>query len=106
VMGWISGTASGSISGGTGAVGLGSARMGCGGVTGLSSMRGAGMGLAEGDGGLVGRKSIALGTGPIDSSSLVAQSNHARSCGAGFTAGLAVVVGAGYVVPSSGSCTS
>ena len=35
-------------------VGLGGARTGCGGVTGLSSRRGAGIGLAKGDGGLGG----------------------------------------------------
>jgi hypothetical protein len=86
-------------------LGLGGARAGCGGVTGLSSRRGAGMGLAKGDGGLVGRKSLGLGTGPIDVSMFVAQSNRARSCGAGLTAGLAVVVGTGCVVSLSGSRT-
>jgi hypothetical protein len=86
-------------------VGLGGARTGCGGVTGLSGGRGVGMGFAEGDGGLVGRKSLGLGTGPIDVSMFVAQSNRARSCGAGLTAGLAVVVGTGCVVSLSGSRT-
>jgi hypothetical protein len=34
-------------------VGSGGSRTGCGGVTGLASRRGAGMGLAKGDGGLL-----------------------------------------------------
>jgi hypothetical protein len=45
------------------------------GVTGLSGEHDAGLGLSKGDRGLVGRKSLALGTGPIDSSMFVAQSN-------------------------------
>jgi hypothetical protein len=45
------------------------------GVTGLSGEHDAGLGLSKGDRGLVGRKSLALGMGPIDSSMFVAQSN-------------------------------
>ena len=41
-------------------------RMGCEGMTVLSGGHGAGLGLTKGDGGLLGRKSFALGTGPID----------------------------------------
>jgi hypothetical protein len=55
--------------------GLGGVRMGCGGVTGSSGGKGAGLGLTKGDGGLVGRKSLVLGTGPIDWSMSIAQSN-------------------------------
>ena len=81
--------------------GSGGVLTGCGGVTGLASKRGAGIGLMKGDGGLVGRKSVTQGTGPIDWSSFVAQSNCRGSCGAGLTAALAVVDDAGCVVPSS-----
>ena len=44
-------------------------------MMGLSGEHGAGLGLSKGDSGLVGRKSLALGMGPIDSSMFVAQSN-------------------------------
>jgi hypothetical protein len=64
---------------GVGAVGV--ARMGCGGV--------------------LGRKSLTLGTGPIDDSVSVAQSNRCGSCGAGLMATLAVGDGAGCMVLSS-----
>ena len=104
-------------------VGLGTVQTGCGGVTVLSSMQVAGMGLAMGDGGLldllghpfalglmseaggrdsfalgavspviwlvvgsrswiagvVGRKSVTLGTGPINVSVSIAQSNRCGS---------------------------
>ena len=60
-------------------VGLGSIQTGCEGVMGLPSSRGVGSGLAKGDGCLVERKSLALGTGPIDLSVSVAQSNHRGS---------------------------
>ena len=56
-------------------VGAVSMRTGFVGVTGLSGEHGARLGLSKGDWGLVGRKSLALGTGPIDSSVSVAQSN-------------------------------
>ena len=56
-------------------VGAVSMRTGFTGVTGLSGEHDAGLGLSKGDRGLVGRKSLALGTGPIDSSMFVAQSN-------------------------------
>jgi hypothetical protein len=119
-------------------VGLGGVQMGWAGVNGLASRRGAGMGLAKGDGGLLdllghpfalgsmsevgerdsfalgavspviwlaigsrvwlagveGWKSPGLGTGPMDVSTLVAQSNRACSRGAGLTGVLAVVDGA------------
>ena len=52
-----------------------SMRMGFAGMTGLSGEHGAGLELSKGDRGLVGRKSLTLGTGPIDSSMSVAQSN-------------------------------
>jgi hypothetical protein len=45
---------------------MGIAQTGCGGVTELSGGWVGGLGLAKGDGGLVGRKSLMLGTGPID----------------------------------------
>jgi hypothetical protein len=54
------------------------------GVTGLSGEHDAGLGLSKGDRGLVGRKSLALGMGPIDSSMFVAQSNVMF---AGYSAG-------------------
>ena len=44
---------------------LGITQTGCGGVMELSGRRVGGLGLAKGDGGLVGQKSLALGTGPI-----------------------------------------
>ena len=56
-------------------VGAVSMRIGFAGMMGLSGEHGAGLGLSKGDSGLVGRKSLALGTGPIDSSMFVAQSN-------------------------------
>ena len=72
-------------------VGLGGMQAGCEGETGLSSKRGAGSGFARGDGGFVGRNSLALGMGPIDESMSVAQSNRACSRGTGLTGVLAVV---------------
>ena len=98
-------------------VGLGGMQTGCAGVTRLSGGRGARLGLAKEDWGFVGRKSLGLGTGPIDVSTLVAQSNSACPCGAGLAAALAVGDGAGSVVllshsripwssPSLGWCTS
>ena len=56
-------------------VGAVSMRTGFAGMTGLSGEHGAGLRLGKGDWGFVGRKSLALGTGPIDSSVSVAQSN-------------------------------
>ena len=44
-------------------------------LTELSGEHDAGLGLSKGDRGLVGQKSLALGTGPINSSVSVAQSN-------------------------------
>jgi hypothetical protein len=61
-------------------------RTGCGGVVGLSDRRGAGLGLTKGDGGLVERKSLTLGMGPIDLSVSVAQSNCRGSCGVALCA--------------------
>ena len=63
------------------------------------------LGLAEGDRGFVGRKSLDLGTGPIDPLVSVAQLNLVRSRGTGLAAVLAVGDGAGCGVPLSGSCT-
>jgi len=74
-------------------VGSGGTQTGCECATGLSGGHGVGLGLTKGDGGLVGRKSVTQGTGPIDVSVSVAQSNRACSCGAGLTAALAVVDG-------------
>jgi hypothetical protein len=51
------------------------------GVVRLSDRRGAGLGLTKGDGIFVERKSLEVGTGPIDSSMLVAQSNCRSSSG-------------------------
>ena len=59
----------------------------------------------KGDWGLVGRKSLALGTGPIDLLVSVAQSNRVCSRGTGLVAALAVGDGAGCVVPLLGSRT-
>ena len=56
-------------------VGVGSMRTSFEGMTRLSGEQDAGLRLSKGDRGLVGRKSLALGTGPIDSSMSVAQSN-------------------------------
>ena len=56
-------------------VGAVSMQTGFAGVTGLSGEHGARLGLSKGDSALVGQKSLALGTGPIDSSMFVAQSN-------------------------------
>jgi len=60
-------------------VGLGGVQTSWEGVLGLSGRRGVGLVLTKGDGGLVERKSLALGTGPIDESMSVAQSNRACS---------------------------
>jgi hypothetical protein len=72
-------------------------------VTRLAGGRVAGSELTEGDGTLVGRKSLGLGTGPIDPLVSVAQSNLMRSRGTGLAAALAVGDGAGCGVPLSGS---
>jgi hypothetical protein len=69
------------------AVGVGGMRTVCEGAVGLSGKRGAGLWLAKGNGGFVGQKSLALGTGPIDLSVSVAQSNLRGS----FTVALCVV---------------
>jgi hypothetical protein len=62
-------------------VGLGGVQTCWEGVLGLSGRRGAGLVLTKGNGGLVEWKSLALGTGPIDPSVSIAQSNRHGSCG-------------------------
>jgi hypothetical protein len=74
-------------------LGLGGVQMGCECAVGLSGGRGAGLGLTKGDGGLVERKSLVSGMGPIDESMSVAQSNRACLRGTGLTGVLAVVDG-------------
>jgi hypothetical protein len=66
--------------------GLGGVQTSWEGVLGLSGRRGAGLVLTKGDGGLVERKSLVLGTGPIDLSVSVAQLNHCGSCGVALCA--------------------
>jgi hypothetical protein len=56
-------------------VGVGSMRTSFESLTELSGKHDAGLGLSKGDRGLVGQKLLTLGTGPIDSSVSVAQSN-------------------------------
>ena len=67
------------------------------GVVGVSR-RGVGVELAKGDWGLVGRKSLEVGTGPMEVSVSVAQSTHVHSHGIGLVGVLAMVGGAGCVV--------
>jgi hypothetical protein len=86
-------------------MGLGGVQTGWAGVTGLASGQGAGVGLAKGDQALVERKSLVVGTGPMEVLVSVAQSIRARSYSYsnGLAGVLAMVSGAGCVVSSTRS---